>query len=46
MDVQQQVLRFMAHRCPRCQLDIVHDIWADQWWTLDATDYSRFGSVG
>lgn len=40
------VVRLIAYRCPGCGLDTVLDVNTWQWWTLDATDYGPFGSVG
>lgn len=38
-------MRLVVYRCPECQLDEVWDIQADEWWTLDHTDYGPEGSV-
>lgn len=39
------IIRFFAYRCPECRLDTVHDTRRDEWWDLDTTDYTSFGSV-
>lgn len=33
-----------AFRCPDCLLDTVWDMWSDEWWDLDHTDYGPEGS--
>jgi len=37
--------RLFAFRCPDCQQDEVWDKDADEWWTLDESDYGSDGST-
>lgn len=37
--------QLMALRCVDCRLDVVWDMKTDEWWDLDAGDYSSEGSV-
>jgi hypothetical protein len=39
------VIELHAFRCPDCRTDLVWDQLADEWWTLDHTDYGPEGSV-
>lgn len=34
-----------AYRCPDCLHDVVVDLWTDQVWDLDVTDYGDDGSA-